>query len=84
MDEIEKYSIIGTGTFGTVIHPGILCSQMSNDEKHYVSKILPIKQAEKEITLLNKKNKMKKTTSNKKFNSPNNPLEPEFILFPSY
>jgi hypothetical protein len=54
MDEIEKYSIIGTGTFGTVIHPGILCSQMSNDEKHYVSKILPIKQAEKEITLLNK------------------------------
>ena len=37
-----------------------------------------------EITLLNKKNKMKKTTSNKKFNSPNNPLEPEFILFPSY
>ena len=53
MDEIEKYSIIGTGTFGTVIHPGILCSQMSNDEKHYVSKILPIKQAEKEITLLN-------------------------------
>ena len=54
MDEIEKYSIIGTGTFGTVIHPGILCSQMSNDEKHYVSKILPIKQSEKEITLLNK------------------------------
>ena len=54
MDEIEKYSIIGTGTFGTVLHPGILCSQMSNDEKHYVSKILPIKQAEKEITLLNK------------------------------
>lgn len=54
MDEIEKYSIIGTGTFGTVIHPAILCSEMSNDEKHYVSKILPIKQAEKEITLLNK------------------------------
>jgi hypothetical protein len=27
---------------------------ISNDEKHYVSKILPIKQAEKEITLLNK------------------------------
>jgi hypothetical protein len=53
MDEIENYSIIGTGTFGTVIHPGILCSQMSNDKEHYVSKILPIKQAEKEITLLN-------------------------------
>lgn len=53
MDEIEKYSIIGTGTFGTVIHPGILCSKMSNDKEHYVSKILPIKQAEKEITLLN-------------------------------
>ena len=35
MDEIEKYSIIGTGTFGTVIHPGILCSQMSNDEREF-------------------------------------------------
>jgi len=52
MDEIEKYSIIGIGTFGTVIHPGILCSEMSNDKEHYVSKILPIKQAEKEIASL--------------------------------
>ena len=37
-----------------------------------------------EITLLNKKNKMKKNPSNKELNSPNNPLEPEFILFPPY
>jgi hypothetical protein len=54
MSEIEKFSIIGKGTFGVVIHPAILCSEMSNDKEHYVSKILPIKQAEKEITLLNK------------------------------
>jgi hypothetical protein len=55
MDEIEKYSIIGTGTFGVVIHPAILCSKMSNDKaEHYVSKILPTKQAEKEIASLNK------------------------------
>ena len=53
MDEIEKYSIIGTGTFGTVIHPGILCSEMSNDKEHYVSKILPITQGQKEIASLN-------------------------------
>ena len=54
-EEIEKYSIIGKGTFGTVIHPAILCSEMSNPDKyHYVSKILPIPQARKEIESLNK------------------------------
>ena len=53
MDEIEKYSIIGEGAFGKVIHPAILCSEMPNNKEHYVSKILPIKQAEKEIASLN-------------------------------
>ena len=53
MDEIEKYSIIGKGAFGIVLHPAILCSEMSNDKEHYVSKILQIKQAEKEIASLN-------------------------------
>jgi hypothetical protein len=52
MDEIEKYSIIGKGAFGIVLHPAILCSEMSNDKEHYVSKILQIKQAEKEIASL--------------------------------
>ena len=53
--EIEKYSIIGKGTFGKVIHPAILCSEMSNPDKHhYVSKILPIDQARKEIESLDK------------------------------
>ena len=53
MDEIEKYSIIGKGAFGTVIHPAILCSEMSNDKEHYVSKILQITQAKKEKASLN-------------------------------
>ena len=53
MDEIEKYSIIGEGTFGKVIHPAILCSEMPNNKEHYISKILPIKQAEIERTSLN-------------------------------
>ena len=56
MDEIEKYSIIGEGTFGKVIHPAILskCSEHEMPKEHYVSKILPIKQAEIERSSLNK------------------------------
>jgi hypothetical protein len=38
-----EYTIIGTGTFGTVIHPAILCNKMElDDPRKYVSKILPI------------------------------------------